>query len=88
MILLSTLSTLIPYAFCSIAELVILKRKSLNFQWNEHKRLIFLSIATLIFTFAAIIGTGVKTIIYGLGLLMMAIPVYLWKKSLSKSTKN
>lgn len=87
-ILLSTLSTLIPYAFCSVAELVILKRKSHNFQWNKHKRLIFLSIATLIFTFAAIIGTGMKTIIYGLGLLMMGIPVYLWNKSLSKSTKN
>ncbi|MND57739.1 Arginine/agmatine antiporter [compost metagenome] len=85
MILLSTLSTLIPYAFCSVAELIILKKRGIAITWRNHKQLIFISAFALIFSIGAIIGTGPKTILYGLLLLALGLPFYFWgyRKSLS-----
>lgn len=84
MILLSTLSTLFPYALCSIAELIILKRRGVAVSWNSHKKLILISLFGLLFSIGAIIGTGPKTILYGLLLLVAGLPFYYWgyRKSL------
>lgn len=79
MILLSTLSTLIPYAFCSVAELVILKRGGEKIMWSNHKKLILLSAMGFLFTAGAIAGTGMKTISYGLLLLAAGVPVFIYQ---------
>lgn len=74
MILLSTLAVLIPYAFSAVAELGIRKKQH---QTSGAKRWI-LSLATLVFAIAAIIGSGWASIKYGLILYLLGLPIYFW----------
>ncbi|HEU5380976.1 MAG TPA: amino acid permease [Ktedonobacteraceae bacterium] len=77
-ILLATLTTLIPYAFCAMAELMIF------IQDREHfhgKRLLGSSIiAGIAFAYSvwAVIGSGAQTVLYGFILLLLGIPAYVW----------
>jgi APA family basic amino acid/polyamine antiporter len=71
-ILLSTLTSLVPYAFSSMAYVVsaVRERRAL-----PARRLV---VAVLAFAFAvwAIVGSGANTVFWGCVLLLMGIPVY------------
>jgi len=75
MILVSTVSVLIPYIFCSISY-VILKRKD---QLNIKNKLEywFLAIMTFLFSMYAIIGSGYDSVFWGLLFILLGVPVYL-----------
>ncbi len=78
LILLATLANLTPYALCSVAELAISKTKSTSL-WLR-------SMATFVFTLAAIIGCGWLVIWKGSLLLVAGVPIYfLLKKWKEKS---
>lgn len=70
-ILLSTLSTLVPYAFCSLAAFR-LGRASITHGFRV--------VAGLAFTYAlwAIGGAGQETVYWGFLLLMSGLPVFVW----------
>ncbi len=74
-ILLSTLSTLVPYAFCSLA----------GFMLGHEARAVRMTraaagIAALAFAYAlyAIIGAGAEVVYWGFVLLLGGLPVYVW----------
>ena len=72
-ILLATLSTLIPYVFCSLAVWLM----------PGHPRPVGAAavVSALAFTYAmfAIGGAGAETVFYGFLLLLGGLPLYVWR---------
>ena len=77
MAMLSTLSTLIAYAFCAIAEFKFAKADVKNLRRNNA---LLLSCITFLYAFFAIWGAGIEMIIYSLILILIGTPIYLLKK--------
>jgi APA family basic amino acid/polyamine antiporter len=79
-IMLSTLSCLLPYLFSSLSELVLYLRKKKRF---NKKRLIsagFISIPAFLYSAWAITGLEYEVIFWGLVLLGSGVPFYLYLK--------
>ena len=74
-ILLATLSTLVPYTFCSLAGF-ILRRRTPALRWSTGAA----AVASLAFAFSlfAIAGAGADVVYSGFLLLMCGLPVYVW----------
>lgn len=72
-ILLATLSSLIPYAFCSLAGF-ILHRREPQFQWSTGAAVV----ASLAFVYSmfSMGGAGMDVVYYGFLLLMAGLPIY------------
>ena len=77
MAMLSTLSTLIAYAFCAIAEFKFAKADAKSTQRNNA---LLLSCVTFLYAFFAIWGAGIEMIIYSFILILIGTPIYLLKK--------
>lgn len=76
-ILLGTLTTLLPYVFCTMAYLMILLRK----RDSEPRRLLKPAVIGglgFIYSLWAIAGAGQEVVYWGLLLLLAGIPVYVW----------
>lgn len=85
-ILLATLTTLVPYAFCAMAELMIFIKHREDF---NGKRLLGSSIiAVIAFAYSVwtVIGSGAQTVLYGFVLLLLGIPVYVWMRKQQSDT--
>jgi basic amino acid/polyamine antiporter, APA family len=79
-ILLATLTTLVPYAFCAMSELMIFIKHREQF---SGKRLLGSSIiAVIAFAYSVwtVVGSGAQTVLYGFVLLLIGIPVYVWMR--------
>ncbi|NJN86406.1 MAG: amino acid permease [Leptolyngbyaceae cyanobacterium SL_7_1] len=78
-ILLATLTTLIPYVFCSIAEFIIFLRDPAHLGGRKQFRSSGI-VAAIAFLYSvwAIYGSGAETVLYGFILLLFGIPVYVW----------
>lgn len=77
LLLLTTLTTVVPYLFCAGAYMVIrLKKKKLK----EQSLAMTISVALLAFIYSlwAVGGTGQETVYWGFLLLMAGIPFYVW----------
>ena len=77
MAMLSTLSTLIAYAFCAIAEFKFSRADEKNLQRNNA---LLISCGTFLYAFFAIWGAGIEMIIYSIVLILIGTPIYLLKK--------
>lgn len=78
-ILLATLTTLIPYAFCAIAEFIIFLQDPAQFGGRRHfKGSGIVAAIAFIYSVWAIYGAGAETVLYGFILLLLGIPVYVW----------
>lgn len=79
MILLSTLTVLIPYLFSSAAYVIILKRQNII---SAKERTLKLTIAFLAFAYSlwAVAGSGQEVVYWGFILLMLGIPVFILMK--------
>jgi APA family basic amino acid/polyamine antiporter len=77
MILLATLSALIPLAFASIAALLFLSRDAPS---ASRLRAMLTASLAFLYTMLVIIGAGAQTVFYGFILLMAALPVYVFVK--------
>jgi len=73
MAMLSTLSTLMAYAFSAIAEFYFLKRDDAS---AERNRAIGLAIAAFLYSFFAIWGAGAEIVFYSFMLILMGMPFY------------
>ena len=77
MAMLSTLSTLLAYAFCAIAEFKFSRADKKNLQRNNA---LLISCCTFLYAFFAIWGAGIEMIIYSIILILIGTPIYLFKK--------
>jgi len=73
MILLSTLTCLVPYLFSAATHLLFALRSGKKWTW------IWGSLA-FIFSMFAVVGSGQEIVFYGFLMLMAGIPVYVWIK--------
>lgn len=77
-ILLATLSTLVPYAASALAFLVLRLRQPSAFGGRAHGRHLVLGLLAFGYSAWAIVGTGGRTILWGCVLLLAGVPVYAW----------
>ena len=77
-ILLSTLATLIPYVFCSLAP-ILLRRTDIQMPPTRPRDRIVMTIA-FVYSVWAIYGAGAQTVLLGFLLMLAGIPVYVWQR--------
>jgi APA family basic amino acid/polyamine antiporter len=77
-ILLATLNTLVPYTFCSMAEIMIFFREPERFSGKRLGGAVALSILAFAYSLWAIAGAGQEIVYWGFLFLMAGVPVYVW----------
>ena len=79
MILLSTLTVLIPYLFSAASFILIMKKQNLVLQKG---RVIKLSVAFFAFAYSlwAVAGSGQEVVYWGFILLMLGVPIFIFMK--------
>jgi len=75
---LSTMTAVIPYAFCALAGAILIRPSSKR-RWKSPFRII--EIVAFIFAIWTIYGCGAEGVLYGLLLLLIGIPFYVWMRS-------
>ena len=75
--MLSTLSTLIAYLFCAMAELKFLKNDHPS---TQKSTAIALTFGTFLYTFFAIWGAGMEIVFYSFMLILLGMPIYAWMR--------
>lgn len=79
-IMLSTLSCLLPYLFSSLSELVLYFRKKKRFNKNRLIWALIISIPAFLYSAWAITGLEYEVLFWGLALLGSGVPFYLYLK--------
>jgi APA family basic amino acid/polyamine antiporter len=79
-ILLATLTTVVPYAFSAAAQLLMLIREPELFEPGKALRDAVVAILAFGYSFWMIYGVGEETVAKGFLLLAAGIPVYVWLK--------
>jgi basic amino acid/polyamine antiporter, APA family len=73
---LSTMTAVIPYAFCALAGVLIgAQRDGL-----KAVRVSAVEVVAFVFSIFVVYGCGAETVLYGLLLLLLGIPVYVWQR--------
>jgi APA family basic amino acid/polyamine antiporter len=80
-ILLATLTTLVPYAFCSMAELVIFLTDRERFSGQRLTGSIVIASLAFVYSLYTVYGSGAETVLYGFLLLLLGLPVYVWLRT-------
>ena len=80
LILLSTLTVIIPYLFSSLAEVLILSKNKPENWRKQILRSLLTGIPAFAFSLWAVYGSGSEIVFYGFLLLMSCIPFYVWAK--------
>lgn len=89
MILLATLSFLPAYSFTAAAEIVLLCKKSKDFNLINFLKNSFCSLLAFAYSIYAIYGTGEEVVMYGFILMLVGIPVYVYMMmQKNKETRN
>jgi arginine:agmatine antiporter len=71
---LATMTAAIPYAFCSIAGVLIAARN------GRVARVSVVEVVAFIFSVFVVYGCGPQAVLYGLVLLLLGLPVYVWQR--------
>ena len=77
MILLSTLTVLVPYLFSSATYMIIANKKNVSLYRNWG---IWTGLGAFIFSLFAVMGSGQEVVFWGFIMLMAGIPFYVWIK--------
>jgi APA family basic amino acid/polyamine antiporter len=85
-ILLATFTTLVPYAFCTMAELLLYYQDRPRFSGQRLRGAGPIAAAAFAFTFLTIIGSGAQTALYGFAFLLLGVPVYVWMRKVAISS--
>lgn len=83
-ILLATLTALIPYIYTSLAEVILLMRQPEKADRKILCKAGFIAAVAFIYSFWAIVGAGAEVVYYGMLLYFTGVPVYFWVKRQSK----
>ncbi|MFM9676655.1 APC family permease [Streptomyces brasiliscabiei] len=80
-VLLSVLTAVVPYLFSAAAQLYwLLTRGRARLSPRRLARDITVAVSALAFSYWSIQGSGYQTVYYGLFVLLLAVPVYVWLK--------
>ncbi len=77
-ILLATFTSLVPYAFSAMAELVIFVRDREQFRGQRLLGASLIAVVAFFFSIWAIGGTGAETVYWGTIFLLLGLPIYVW----------
>lgn len=77
-ILLATLTALVPYAFTAMAELMIFIKERERFSGKRLSGAVVIAVMAFVYALWAIAGSGTETVFWGFLLLMAGVPVYVW----------
>jgi APA family basic amino acid/polyamine antiporter len=77
-ILLSTLSTLVPYFFCSLSVVLGLGAATASAGGRTSHGIRLIAVAAWLYAVVAIIGAGTEVLTWGLALLTAGVPVYFY----------
>ncbi len=78
-ILLATATTLLPYAFCSMALLAIMLMRKGQFSRRDFAAPLVFSSVGFAYSVWALYGSGAEVVMWGIVLLMLGLPVYVWQ---------
>lgn len=78
---LATLTAAIPYAFCSVAGVLIALRH------GRPARVSFVEVVAFAFSIFVVYGCGAEAVLWGLLLLLLGIPVYVWQRCEQQSAE-
>jgi APA family basic amino acid/polyamine antiporter len=90
-ILLSTLATLVPYAFCAMAELMIFIQDRPRFRGERLTGSVVIALAAFAYSVWAIYGSGARTVMFGFLLLLAGLPVYVrlrWRQAAAQAAPD
>ncbi|MNZ30627.1 Arginine/agmatine antiporter [compost metagenome] len=79
-ILLGTMTGVVPYAFCTAALLQQLAVQPGDFSEPERGRLVVIGVLGFVYSIWALYGTGEQAIFWGFLVLMAGIPLYTWRQ--------
>jgi arginine:agmatine antiporter len=79
---LSTMAAVIPYAFCSLAVGLVAARS------GAKARIGPVEIIAFVFAMFTVYGCGAEGVLYGLLLLLLGIPVYVWQRQRTPSSTS
>ncbi len=79
-ILLATLTTLVPYVFCSASEVMISLARRDSANGRSWPALLIVPVLAFLYSLWTIGGSGRDTVYWGFLLLLAGIPVYVWNK--------
>lgn len=77
-ILVATFTTLVPYAFCAMAELLVAAPVRDGAHAGRLRGTMLIGILAFVFSFIAIVGAGAETALKGFLALLLGVPVYVW----------
>jgi basic amino acid/polyamine antiporter, APA family len=77
---LATMAAVIPYAFCALAGVILVHPNNLS-AGGTKSRFTFVEIVAFAFSIWTIYGCGAEAVLFGLLLLLMGIPLYVWMRS-------
>jgi len=77
-ILLATLSTLVPYLVCSLCELMISVTTGKKIAENQSLKVVILASVGFVYSIWATYGAGSDVVFWGFLLLVMGLPIYVW----------
>jgi APA family basic amino acid/polyamine antiporter len=74
---LSTMAAVIPYAFCALAGSLVSARVSGGVRIP---RVTVIELVAFVFAMFTLYGCGAEPVLYGLVLLLLGIPVFVWQR--------
>jgi hypothetical protein len=78
---LSTMAAVIPYAFCALAVSLVAARAAGSAGVDAKiPRIGVVEIIAFVFSVFTVYGCGADAVLYGLLLLLLGIPVYVWQR--------
>jgi APA family basic amino acid/polyamine antiporter len=80
LLLLATLTALIPYAASAASDWVLQRRATQHEGQGMKKSPALIAVVAFVFSLFAIVGAGLEVVGYGLMLLVAGLPVYFWSK--------
>ncbi|MBI5447808.1 MAG: amino acid permease [Gammaproteobacteria bacterium] len=83
-ILLATFSSIIPYFFTCIAQLILFVRKRELFEGTHFLRASVITVLAALYAYWAVIGSGQQLVFYGMLLLLSSLPFYallVWRQA-------
>jgi APA family basic amino acid/polyamine antiporter len=85
-ILLATLTTLVPYVFCALSEVVLRLRAGPG--ERPGAATVLLGLLAFVYSAWAIYGAGEEVVYYGFLLLIAGFPVYVWTKGFNSEASG
>jgi amino acid transporter len=80
---LSTMTAVIPYAFCALAPSLVSARMTGG---AKIPRVTIIELIAFIFAMFTLYGCGAEAVLYGVVLLLLGIPVFVWQRRRTRDT--